>query len=153
MANPIKIFFSYAHEDESLMDYVRKHLVLHERLERIEKWHDRMIPPGSEWKGQIDERLKMAKIILLFVSSDFFESDYIYKVEMREALSRHNSGQAKVIPIILRPCDWEDSPFGHIEALPTKGKAVTNWENIDDACKNISQGIMKVASELSNEDK
>jgi hypothetical protein len=50
---PIEIFFSYAHEDEDLMNDVRRQLVLFERLGRIEKWHDRQIRPGAEWNMDI----------------------------------------------------------------------------------------------------
>jgi len=55
---PIEIFFSYAHEDEALMDVVRLQLVVRERLGEIVKWHDRMIPAGNEWRTQIDDRIE-----------------------------------------------------------------------------------------------
>lgn len=101
---PVEVFFSYAHEDEHLMDAVRQQLVIFERQGRIIKWHDRMIPPGAEWEAQIDRRLRMAHIILLFVSPSFLESRYCYDVEVAAALDRHTRGEARVIPIILRPC-------------------------------------------------
>jgi hypothetical protein len=44
---PLEIFFSYAHEDEALMNDVRRQLVVYERNGRILKWHDRMIPPAA----------------------------------------------------------------------------------------------------------
>lgn len=147
MDKPIEIFFSYAHEDEALMDQVRRQLVIFDRLNIIRKWHDRMIPPGSEWKGQIDTRLLQAQIILLFISPDFFESDYCYNIEMKEALSRHNSGQARIIPIILRPCHWQTSPLSHIQVLPADGKPVTTWDNRDEACLNIANGVMDAISD------
>jgi hypothetical protein len=62
MLKPIEVFFSYAHEDEGLMNEVRRQLAIHERPGYIIKWHDRQIPPGDEWKGQIDERLNRAEI-------------------------------------------------------------------------------------------
>ena len=63
MNSPIEIFFSYAHADEDLMNDVRRQLIVYERSGRILKWHDRHIPPGSEWRSQIDEQLKMAQRI------------------------------------------------------------------------------------------
>jgi hypothetical protein len=42
----VEIFFSYAHEDEDLMNDVRRQLIVEERNGRIVKWHDRMIPAG-----------------------------------------------------------------------------------------------------------
>lgn len=109
---PIEIFFSYAHKDEALMDRVRLQLILFDRQNIIQKWHDKKILPGQEWKPKIDRRLRRAQIILLFISPHFIKSRYCYEVEMKEALRRHESGEAIVIPVILRPCMWQEAPFG-----------------------------------------
>src|SRR5438477_8082544 len=82
----VEIFFSYAHEDEQLMNDVRRQMIVFERNGRILKWHDRQIPPGADWKQQIDWRLGQAKIILLFMSPHFIESHYCYEVEGQAAL-------------------------------------------------------------------
>jgi hypothetical protein len=150
MKSPIEIFFSYAHEDELLMEDFRVQLVLFERQGLIQKWHDRQIPAASDWKGQIDARLRAARIILLFVSPHFFESDYCYDNEMTEALRRHEIGEARVVPIILRPCLWETSPFSHLQVLPTDGKPITTWQNRDEACLNVAKGIMGVVLEMND---
>jgi hypothetical protein len=141
---PAEIFFSYAHEDEDLMHDVRRQLIVYDRQKLILKWYDRLIPPGGVWAAEIDERLRQARIILLFVSPHFIESQYCYHVEMTEALRRHEAGQAVVIPIILRPCPWQDSPIGHLQALPKDGKAVTLWSNRDEACLDVAQRVMRV---------
>ena len=148
---PIEIFFSYAHEDEALMDEVRRQLILYDRQKIIRKWHDREILPGQEWKQRIDERLRSSRIILLFISSRFIESRYCYEVEMKEALRRHESGEAVVIPVILRPCLWHDAPFGRLNALPEDGRALTQWQNIDEASVNVAEGIMRVVRGMSSD--
>jgi hypothetical protein len=151
MNKPIEIFFSYAHKDEELMNSVRRQLTLFERRKEIKKWHDRQIPPGSEWEGHIDQRLNSSEIVLLFVSPHFIDSDYAYDVEMTEALRRHEAGEARVIPIILRPCPWKAAPFSHLQVLPKDGIAITEWQNEDIACLNVAQGIMSVVSELNDQ--
>jgi hypothetical protein len=57
---PIEIFFSYAHEDEPLMDDVRRQLIVYDRQGIIRKWHDREILPGQQWNKFIDDRIKRA---------------------------------------------------------------------------------------------
>lgn len=151
MQAPIDVFFSYAHEDEALMNDVRRQLVVFDRQDIIRKWHDRQISPGTEWRGQIDSRLQHSHLILLFISPHFFESDYCYDVEMTEAMRRHQQGIARVIPVILRPCLWETAPFAQLQALPTDGRAVTLWENRDEACRNVAQGVMHAVSQLKGE--
>ena len=39
-------------------------------------------------------------------------------------------------------------PFSKLQALPKDAKAVTSWENTDDAFTNIADEIRKVADEL-----
>jgi hypothetical protein len=116
------IFFSYSHKDETLRDELEKHLAMLRREGAITAWHDRRIAAGENFGNAIDEALESAGIILLLVSSDFLSSDYCYSVEMKRALERHERGEATVIPIILRPCDWHSAPFGKLLALPTDGK-------------------------------
>jgi hypothetical protein len=147
MDGQIEIFFSYAHEDEDLMNDVRRQLVVHERNGRILKWHDRMIPPGAEWRHQIDWRLEKAEIILLFLSPHFIESRYCYEVEGRVALRRHAAREAHVVPVILRPCFWRDTPYGMFQALPRNGRPVSRWKDRDEACLDVARGVMTLVDE------
>lgn len=142
VARPTEIFFSYAHEDETLMDEVRRQLVVRERMGQILKWHDRKIPAGEEWKNEIDRRIEKAHVILLFMSPSFLESRYCYEIEGEIALRRHHEGAAKVIPVVLRACDWTITPFGELQALPRDGIPITQWPDRDQASLDVAQGIM-----------
>lgn len=149
MGQPLEIFFSYAHRDEELMDDVRRQLIVYERNGRILKWHDRMIPAGGDWQGHIDNRLETARLVLLFMSPHFIESRYCYEVEGARALERHLAGEATVIPVILRPCAWEDTPFGKLQALPLDAKPISRWEDRDEACLSAARGVMRAVDELT----
>jgi hypothetical protein len=146
---PVEIFYSYSHRDEKLRDKLHTHLAVLERGRLISEWHDRKITAGDEWKGRIDERLKSAAIILLLVSPDFVASDYCYDVELRHALKRHRRGDARVIPIILRPCEWKFTPFAALQSLPTDGRPITTWTNRDKAFLEIANGIRKAVLDLA----
>jgi HEAT repeat protein/energy-coupling factor transporter ATP-binding protein EcfA2 len=148
----MKLFFSYAHKDEPLRDQLATHLSLLKRQNIITDWHDRNITAGTDWAQAIDHNLNTANIILLLISSDFLASDYCWTKEMEPALVRHNQGTARIIPIILRPCDWQSAPFGNLQALPIAhsggAKPVTQWSDQDEAFTNIAQGIRKAVAEL-----
>src|SRR5205807_851716 len=105
---------------------------------------------GQEWAKEIDTNLNEADIILLLVSPDFIHSDYCYSIEMTRALERHENGTARVIPIILRPCDYIGAPFSKLQALPTDAVPITDrkWRNRDEAFFNVVQGIRKIVGEL-----
>ena len=134
---PTEVFYSYSHKDEELRDEIQEHLSILRRQGVITNWHDREIGAGKEWEGQIDEHLQRADVILLLISSSFLASNYCNDVEMARAMERHDAGEARVIPIILRPVDWEGSPFEKLQALPKDAKPITTWTNKDEAFTNM----------------
>jgi len=150
MTAPLKLFFSYSHEDETFKNKLNKHLKMLQRLNVISAWQDRDISAGSEWEEEILGNLEQADIILLLVSDNFLASDYCWDKEMERALQRHEEGTARVIPIILKPVDgWYQAPFGKLQALPKDAKPISNWSNEDEAYTNIAAGIRKVAENMS----
>jgi regulator of protease activity HflC (stomatin/prohibitin superfamily) len=148
-AEAIEIFLSYAHEDEDLRDELEKHLSILKRLGLITTWHDRKIGAGKEWKGEIDTHLNTAHVILLLISPDFVASEYCWGVEVQRAMERHDAGETRVVPTILRPVAWEDAPFGKLQALPTDAKPITTWESRDAAFLDIALGIRMIINELT----
>ncbi len=146
---PVEVFCSYAHEDESLQQELKIHLSALQRLGRISFWHDRLIAPGTDWAQAIDHHLTSASVILLLISSDFLASDYCYSIEMGRALARQQAGEARVIPILLRPVDWTGMPFAHLQVLPTDAKPITSWRNRDEAFADVAAGIRRAIEDLS----
>ncbi|MBV8887539.1 MAG: TIR domain-containing protein [Chroococcidiopsidaceae cyanobacterium CP_BM_RX_35] len=144
----VKLFFSYSHKDEALRDALANHLANLEWQKVISSWHDRKIVAGTEWDDEIKSCLDTADIILLLVSPDFIASKYCREIEILQAMQQHEAGKAYVIPVILRPFDWQDAPFAKLQAYPKDGKAVTLWHNEDEAFVSVVQGIRTVAKLL-----
>lgn len=144
----VEVFYSYSHKDEELRDQLENHLATLKREGVIKGWHDRAIDAGGKWREEIDDHLDTAHIILLLISADFIASDYCYSIEMGRAMQRHEAGEARVIPIILRPCDWESPPLDELQALPKNALAVISWPNRDEAFRDIAKGIRKVVEKL-----
>jgi len=143
---PVELFYSYSHKDEKLRDELAVHLTMLQRQGVIKPWHDRNISAGAEWAKEIDDAIDSAQIILLLISADFLASEYCYGLEMKRAIERHETGEACVIPIILRPADWSGAPFSKFQALPKNAKPVTGWK--EKAFVDIAQGIRKVAQTI-----
>ena len=144
----LELFYCYARKDQALRDEIDVHLAGLHRSKSITSWHDAMIVPGEDWEKEIEAHLNTADIILLLISPDFLNSDYCYGREMHHAIERHKKREARVIPILLRPCDWTDTPFSTIQMLPTNAKPVTQWNDHDAACNDIARGIRRVVDEL-----
>jgi len=149
MEGPIKIFYVYSHEDEPLRKKLNAHLSILQREGLISTWHNQDVSPGSLWADEVRRQLDQAQIILLLVSSAFLASDYIYGQEMHLALQKHAAGKAVVIPVILRPVDWQAAPFAHLSVLPKHGRPVVNWPTRDAAFLDVAQGVRAVVEQLT----
>ncbi|MFM9986784.1 MAG: toll/interleukin-1 receptor domain-containing protein [Flavobacteriales bacterium] len=150
MAKQLRVFVSYAHEDNAMKEALGKHLTPLKRSNKIKLWSDIEISPGQEWDHAIKSALLEADIILLLISPDFNNSQYIWDNELQTALQHHQSGTASVIPIILRSCDWTEMPYAKLQALPSGGKAVTSFADHDVAYTNIVAGVKIVVARLEN---
>jgi Tfp pilus assembly protein PilF len=148
VSEPLELFISYAHEDDALREELVKHLTQLRNDGLIKEWHDRRLTGGTEWEGQIDEHLKSAHIIVLLVSKNFLASQYCYDVELKRALERHGRGEARVVPVVLTPCDWRSAPFGKLNALPRDGKPVVDWPTRDHGFLNVAEGLRSIGREL-----
>ena len=142
------LFFSYSHKDEDLRDQLETQLIMLKRQGVIETWHDRRIGAGEELDEAIGRHVESDEIIALLVSPDFLASSYCYDVEMQRAMARHEAGEARVVPIILRACEWQAAPFGKLLATPTDGRPITQWPDKDQAFLEVARSIRKAAESL-----
>lgn len=143
------VFFSYSHADEALRDQLEKQLAMLKRQGVIETWHDRRIGAGQDFGREIDAHVEADDIILLLVSADFLASDYCYELEMTRAMQRHAAGEAIVIPVILRACDWKGAPFGKLDATPSDGRPVTQWPDRDQAFLEVATAVRGAAERFA----
>ncbi|MEA5626554.1 SUMF1/EgtB/PvdO family nonheme iron enzyme [Nostoc sp. UHCC 0251] len=144
----VRVFISYSHKDEHLRDSLATHLSNLQWQGIIFSWHDRQLTAGTEWDDKIKTELESADIILLLISPDFIASKYCRDVEIPMALQRHESKQAYVVPVILRPFRWSDAPFAKLQAFPKDARAVTTWVNQDEAFVSVVEGIETVAQQI-----
>jgi TIR domain/Macro domain len=135
------VFVSYAREDEQLRRKLSNHLGGLRQGGYISEWSDGQIIPGQEWAPEIVRQLDEADIILLLITDSFLGSDFIGRVELARALERHRRGEAIVIPVILKPADWQSTGLAGLQALPKDSKPVSTWADHDTAYLNIAQGL------------
>jgi len=150
----LRIFCGYAHEDQALFQQLKKALAVLIRQEAVSIWHYGDLLPGDQWEYEIERELNTADLILLLISPAFIASDYCWSKEMQWAITRHTIGEARVIPLLLKPTPgWETTPLGALQALPTMAKPITTWNNRDQAFANIATGINIVIQQTQQEEK
>ena len=146
----VKVFISYSKADLDHVVALKKFLKPLERMGDIKTWYDRDLMASDCWDEEIRRHLVKADIVLFLVSPDFLNTDYIWDIEIPKALENHESGKARVIPVILRPCAWEGpfTPFSKLLALPEKAKPVTGYDDPDSAWLTVFNGIKRVVNAL-----
>jgi hypothetical protein len=144
-----RIFISYAHADEALKTEFDKYLKVLRRSGKIAVWQDRQLLAGDEWNATILRELGLANLILLLVSVDFNASDFIWDTERAAAMPRHAEGTARVVPIILRPCQWSSLPYAKLQALPRNARPVTDHPDRDAAFTEIATEIERLVDQMN----
>ncbi len=142
-----KLFFSYSHKDEDLRDELETHLAMLKRQGLVDAVHDRRITAGADLEATIDGYLEEADVILCLVSPDFLASDYCYSREMGRALERHRASDARVIPVILRHCDWRSTPLSGLRGTPRDNRPVKAWPDRDEAWLDVTRDIRQALAE------
>src|SRR5438067_174519 len=104
----VKIFYSFSPADRSLRQNLDDALFnLKHKHKIITLPEDELELAGLNAKEQINNDLKESDIILLLISQDFFANNEFYEDVIRIAAERYTANEAKVVPVLLRSCDWE----------------------------------------------
>ena len=141
MHNTKKLFIVYAKEDLSYLNAAKTNLALLERQGLIRIWDETKLMPGEVRKTIIEQELQSADIVLLLFSSNLIADDFIWDTPMQQVLEKAKNGSVQLIPSIIRPCSFSDTPFGEYETVPAQEKPISNWSNADDAWKIVVDKI------------
>ncbi|MCK6695046.1 MAG: toll/interleukin-1 receptor domain-containing protein, partial [Thermoanaerobaculia bacterium] len=155
MPAPLKTFIIYSSADRELRSALERQLksLIDNGLIRL--WSDKEILPGEMWDSTIKKQLLEAELFLMLISADFFNSNYIREEEFVTALQKLERGEAIIIPIIGRDCDWEAyAEIKKLQVLPPGGVAVTDldhWKNTDKAWAEVTRAIRRRIEALPSE--
>lgn len=150
MTKPYKVFISYTHADKIHLESLRNHFAVLERNGVVDLWCDKEIGAGDELEKEIIEKLNESDIFIFLVSSDFLASYYCIEVELEGALKKYDDGKARVIPIIIRDCDWKGCELSKFKVLPEDGKAVSSHSNLDGAWAQCIDEIRNALKKINH---
>jgi nucleotide-binding universal stress UspA family protein len=144
----VKVFTSYAHEDDRFRVKLHKNLSTMTRQKLIENWDDQQIKAGDKRVQEVLKHLEEAEIILCLLSPDFICTDDLYEGEARRALERQAAGEAAVIPILVRSVDWEKTLFGELQILPRDKKPIEESTRPGRAYTQVVVEVERVVQEI-----
>lgn len=148
------IVYFYAHDsekDKNLVDEFTKQMSILEHIGKITLWNkDRNITGGLNINDQTFTHIDNADIIFFFVSADFLNeymnsNDADIQAYIQRVMERQKSQKVRVIPVILRSCDWQDTSFASLQPFPRDGKSIGKdrvhqdevWASVVEEVKNI----------------
>ncbi len=138
----IDVFISYARQDAEHLAALKEHLASLRHEGRIATWGAHDLQPGEE-RAEIAEHLERADMVVLLVSSSFLASENRH-AQVRRALARRASGGTQVVPIIVRPVDWESLALGELQALPAGGRPIPSWNDPDAAWVDVARSLRRL---------
>jgi len=143
-----KIFLSYSHKDDHYKDSFVTHLSGLKRLNIIEVWDDRQVNIGEKWDEKIKSKLMDSNIVFFLMSPDFLASEFINEVEINKTIERHNRNEVCLVPIFVRPCDYESSILHEFQGVPRDAKFISSSENEDAAFLQVVKELKKILSDF-----
>ena len=111
----------------------------------IRVWHDGAIAPGQDHVQVTAHQLSIAKLLLLLISSDYLAE--LYDSGLMRAVEAQ-SMRTVVIPVLLRPVDYDGTFLANLSPLPRDGAPITTWTNPDTAWANVARGVRAVVESL-----
>ncbi len=130
---------SYSHGNAAQQAKLRIHLAKLKRDE-VEIWFDGDMDAGDALNAEISRRLLDAHIFVALLSPEFIHSHWC-QPEYRRAMGRRAKGAMRVVVVVLRRCDWQDTGASALRVLPRDGRTVSNWRTADEAFHGVTQGI------------
>lgn len=143
-----KVFISYSHKDEEWKDRLVTHLGVLQQQGALEVWDDRRIKGGDNWYEEIEKALNSANIAILMISANFLTSDFILGKEVPPLLERRQNEGVRVIPVIVKPCVWQEVKWlKAIQARPKYGKPLSSMRGhrLDGALAALAKEIMDMS--------
>lgn len=108
-------------------ELVRVHLkALESEGISIDLWDDSRIKPGKRWREEIQTAIAETKVAVLMISADFLASDFIRNNELPPLLEAAEKEGATVLPLILRPCRFQQN------------KIISQYKSVNDPKEPLS---------------
>lgn len=105
-----RVFISYAHKDARWLTRLQVHLMPLTRYFSIDFWDDTKIKSGMDWRKELEDVLRGARVAILLVSAHFMASDFIMKNELPPLLNAAENDGALILPVILAPSMFLEVP-------------------------------------------
>src|SRR5947209_3165804 len=142
-STPVSVVCLSAPSDTTLLAQWETHLLPLQQAMYLTVWSERHLSAGDRRREELDTHLEQADVIVLLLSAEFFASEECYEL-MKRVMHIQQKGLVRVLPLVLRPCAWQESPLSPLAYLPANGVPVTRWDDPEEAFQECVQGVLRL---------
>ncbi|MBK8259377.1 MAG: toll/interleukin-1 receptor domain-containing protein [Polyangiaceae bacterium] len=136
----VDVFLSFTPQDASFAKELQTAVVLMSRQKLIRLLHRDQVAPGQNLNDLIAAQLGVSKLVALLVSQAYLASD-CYERELERAMELRAQKKVAVVPILIRACEWEQTPLKGLVPLPRGGTPVEKWRLADEAWTQVAREL------------
>jgi hypothetical protein len=142
---PSLVFISYCHEEKEYKDELCAYLKKYEMNGQLEVFSDDQIETGADWNKSISTAIEEAHLVILLLTTNFLNADYILQVELPLIRHRCEHEGLKLFPILADACPFEQTWVAGRQIRSENGRPIWSLDKEDriTALLNIAR---KVAS-------
>lgn len=85
-----------------------KALVVFERQHLLDVWEDGKIRVSAGWNDEITDAMASASLVVLILTPEALESEYILKAELPFLQIRWQQERIPIFPVVCEPCRWKE---------------------------------------------
>jgi hypothetical protein len=129
---PLRVFISFSENEKRSKEYslaIKKHLGTLIRNNHIHVWSRSDLGAGVLVTPKIRQELEQADVFVALMSSEYFYDEQVQQLDEVIALRRHAEGSLIVVPVILRPYNWEYTWLKDFSPLPSDKNPIKSPEN------------------------
>lgn len=143
------VFISYSRKDADWLTRLQVHLKPLARGHDVDVWDDTRIKAGDRWREEIEAALDRAVIAIILVSADLLASDFVWKEEMPKLLGSARDGGLRLLPVLVRPCLYEESGLAPFQTVNREGPALAkrSLAEQDEALADVARAVLRAVRE------
>jgi predicted MPP superfamily phosphohydrolase len=154
---PRKLLALHAPADEVYWHKLSAHLGPLFRQGRIESWnlafvatelHQAAVQATGRQTGSTLLQAMLeditADILVVLLSAELLDSQHTMSGAFEEILREATRCNAAVLPVVVRPCLWADTPFVRYPVLPHGGRTIATASSPDEALLEIVEAITAI---------
>lgn len=147
----IDVLIACAQQDLDLEAELETHLAILRRTGKISIWHPFSLRVDGAGKEEFGTKLATTRLAVILSSSSFWGSDEQYQ-QLEQVLEHRAAGKLRIVPILARPFNFDESHLNKLLSLPRDNKPVdrtgTNRAARDEAWTGIAKEISQIVADI-----